>query len=170
MRKAIGKSVNPVRLIARIGVFSALAFVSSAFLAIPYPGGGYFSFGDAFILLSSFLFGPFVGASVGMISGACSDMMLASFAYIPFTLLAKASLGLCAGFAFKVSRNGVKWPLLFAGPALQVLVYLVSYWVFYGIGGMANSYFDLIQSFGCLLLALLLDLGIRKALKNRHIP
>ncbi len=170
MRKAIGKSVNPVKTIARIGVFSALAFVSSAFLAIPYPGGGYFSFGDAFILLSSFLFGPFVGASVGMLSGACSDMMLASFAYIPFTLFAKAALGLCAGFAYKVKGKGVKLLLLFAGPALQVLAYLVSYYVFYGVGGMANSYFDLIQSFGCLLLALLLDLGIHKALGKRHIP
>ena len=153
-------SLRDCALIATLG---ALAFVVGAVFPIPYPWGGYFNLGDAFTLTSGFLFGPLVGAGVGMLSGVLADAASGYFAFIPFTILAKCLLGLGAGL-FREHRI-IKYLSPIIGCGAEVLIYLLAYLLLYGPAGLLSSAFDLLQAYGCLLLAFPLSRLLKKALR-----
>ena len=153
-------SLRDCALIATLG---ALAFVVGAVFPIPYPWGGYFNLSDAFTLTSGFLFGPLVGAGVGMLSGVLADAASGYFAFIPFTILAKCLLGLGAGF-FREHR-AMKYLSPIIGCGVEVLIYLLAYLLLYGPAGLLSSAFDLLQAYGCLLLAFPLSRLLKKALR-----
>lgn len=76
--------------ITLIALFSALIFVVSAFLSIPYAGGaGYFNFSDLLILFSSATFSPEVGLISGIIGASMSDLYAGFANCIPFAIIAK---------------------------------------------------------------------------------
>ena len=165
MAKAANKPShrNSLRDCALIATLGGLAFVVSAVFPIPYPWGGYFNFGDAFILTSSMLFGPLIGAGVGILSGVLSDASAGYFLFIPFTILAKALLGLGAGL-FR-EKKIFKYVMPFFGCAAEVLIYLLAYLLLYGSAGLLSSAFDCLQAFGCLLLSFPLSHLAKKALR-----
>ncbi len=153
-------SLRDLALIATLG---ALAFVVGAVFPIPYPWGGYFNLSDAFTLTSGFLFGPLVGAGVGMLSGVLADAASGYFVFIPFTIAAKCLLGLGAGLFRNHKIMKYLSPVL--GCAFEVLIYLLAYWLLYGPAGLLSSAFDLLQAYGCLLLAWPLSHLLKKALR-----
>ncbi len=153
-------SLRDCALIATLG---ALAFVVGAVFPIPYPWGGYFNLSDAFTLTSGFLFGPLVGAGVGMLSGVLADAASGYFAFIPFTILTKCLLGLGAGL-FREHRI-MKYLSPIIGCGAEVLIYLLAYLLLYGPAGLVSSAFDLLQAYGCLLLAFPLSRLLKKALR-----
>lgn len=150
-----------------MAVFSALAFVLSSFLAIPYPGGsGYFNFADALTILASLLLGPIEGAFVGVFSGTMSDLYAGYVAYIPFTFLAKGLLGLLPGLLYNVLKKHkyLRYLGIIIAPACMVVTYMVAYYAFYGLGYLFNSLFDLAQGYGGAIIAAVLYFPIKKAL------
>jgi uncharacterized membrane protein len=164
------------RLIAKmtgVAIFAALSFVLTAFCMIPYPGGvGYFNFGDIVDILASFLFGPLEGMLVGMIGGVTSDLLLGG-AFALWTLFAKGLLGLSSGFFFVLLRKRKILRFLggLLGAALEVLVYMLAYYVMEGYGGLYQSAFDCLQAFGSFAVAipiylLLEKTGIPKSLET----
>ena len=149
-----------------VALFGALSYLLTALARIPYAGGnGYFNFGDAVDLLVAMVFGPLEGALVGILGGVLSDLTMGYAAYAPFTLAAKGLMGLVAGYLYIVLKNRkyIRFSSLFIGGLLEVLVYLIAYFVFLGAPGIVNSLFDLVQAFGSALLAIPLFLALEKS-------
>lgn len=80
----------------RVGItaaFIALAFVGTILIRIPIPAtGGYFNLGDTFVMAAALLYGPWVGALVGLIGPALSDAI-----GFPQYVLATAVVKFCEG-------------------------------------------------------------------------
>lgn len=152
-------------------LLAGLSFVLTSFLSIPYPGGGYFSFGDVVILLASYLLGPFYGVAVGAIAAPISDLYVGMGNFAPFSLLAKGLFALLAGWAYEKKGSKPLIVLLYALAALsQVLVYAVAYLALTGAFSL-SSLFDLVQAGGSLLLAGPLAAMVKAALphmRKRH--
>lgn len=148
-----------------VGIFSALCFVCTSFLQIPYAGGqGYFNVGDSISLLISLLIGPIDGMLVGMLGGALSDIFLGSAYFVPWTLLAKGLMCLVCGILFKVlnKRKTIRFIAPFLGSSLMVLVYLFSYIYLYGYGSLLSSCFDLLQALLASIVSILIYLPLEK--------
>ena len=89
-----------------IALFSALIFVVSAFLAIPYAGGaGYFNFSDILILFSSAYLGPEIGLISGIIGASMSDLYAGFACCIPFTIVAKGLEAIAFSLIFFIFRK-----------------------------------------------------------------
>ena len=57
-----------------VAAFATLAFVGTTVIRIPIPAtGGYFNLGDTFVMVAALLYGPGVGALVGLIGPAAAD-------------------------------------------------------------------------------------------------
>jgi uncharacterized membrane protein len=57
-----------------IAAFATLAFVGTLAIRVPIPAtGGYVNLGDTFVMAAALLYGPAVGALVGMIGPAAAD-------------------------------------------------------------------------------------------------
>lgn len=80
----------------RIGIvaaFATLAFVGTALIRIPIPAtGGYFNLGDTFVMTAALLYGPWVGALVGLIGPSAADAV-----GFPQFMLATAMVKFCEG-------------------------------------------------------------------------
>lgn len=144
----------------------AIAYLLTAFAQIAYPLGGYLNFGDAVILFASFLLGPFYGAFIGMIAGSLADLTLGGFAFIPFTIAAKGGEALLAGFLHKVFPKKTKWLSYVIGAIFMIAVYFFAYLLLYGVAGLLNSAFDLIQGSVAVILAISLEQIFKRIYKE----
>ena len=139
-----------------VAIFSALAYILTAFCLIPYPGGGYLNFGDVVTLFVSIVYGPIEGALVGMISGSMGDLTAGYAVYIPFTIVAKAVMGLSSGFLYIVlrKRKTLRFVSPFVGATLMIAVYMGAYAVIIGQGVYLASAFDCVQGYGMAILSI----------------
>lgn len=88
----------------RVGIvaaFATLAFVGTTVIRIPIPAtGGYFNLGDTFVMTAALLYGPWVGALVGLIGPTAADV-IGFPQFIPATAVVKllegGLVGLLAG-------------------------------------------------------------------------
>ncbi len=68
---------SEVSSLLRVGIvaaFATLAFVGTTVIRVPLPAtGGYFNLGDTFVMTAGLLYGPMVGAMVGLIGPALAD-------------------------------------------------------------------------------------------------
>lgn len=144
----------------------AIAYLLTAFAQIAYPLGGYLNFGDAIILFSSFLLGPFYGAFIGMIAGSLADLTLGGFAFIPFTIVAKGGEALLAGFLHKIFPKKIKWLSYILGAIFMIVTYFFAYLILYGVAGLVNSAFDLIQGSVAAILAISLEQIFKRIYKE----
>ena len=81
---------NLIYQISFTSILSALVFIATVFISIPYAGGaGYFNLSDALILFSCAYFGPTVGLLSGIIGCSLGDLFLGYASCIPFTIFAK---------------------------------------------------------------------------------
>jgi len=68
---------NQVKRLFQVGIiaaFATLAFVGTTLIRIPIPASaGYFNLGDTFVMIAALLYGPWVGAMVGLIGPAMAD-------------------------------------------------------------------------------------------------
>ena len=118
-----------------IAAFTALAFVGTTVVRIPIPAtGGYFNLGDTFVMAAALLYGPWVGALVGMIGPALADAI-----GFPQFVLATAVVKFCeGGVVGLLAGRGKRYspvPALAAGIAVLVLGYFVfEAWVYPWLG------------------------------------
>jgi uncharacterized membrane protein len=106
--------------------FIALAFVGTILIRIPIPAtGGYFNLGDTFVMAAALLYGPWVGALVGLIGPALSDAI-----GFPQYVLATAVVKFCeGGLVGLLSRQGKPWSSVLA-LAVGILVLVLGYYLF----------------------------------------
>ncbi|MCI1245595.1 MAG: ECF transporter S component [Bacilli bacterium] len=148
-----------------VAVFSALAFVLTAYCQIPYAGeAGYFNFGDVVTLFVAMVYGPLEGALVGIVAGSMGDFVAGYAAYIPFTVLAKGIMGLATGvlFVFLRKRRIMRFASPFVGATLMILVYMAAYAVLIGQGVYLGTAFDCVQGYGMAILSIPLTIGFFK--------
>lgn len=148
----MNKHRNVILKITFTALFSALIFVLTAFVAIPYAGGaGYFNFSDTLILFASAYFGPEVGIIAGIVGASLSDLYLGFANCIPFTILAKGLEGIVFSllFYFLRKRKYLKNIPFLIAPLFMVASY-IPYYLIYDDGAGAvtllSSCYDLIQA------------------------
>lgn len=88
---------NHTKRLVITAMLTAFCCVATMVVRIPSPTGGYLNMGDAVIILSALLLGPWMGAVVGGVGAAAADFLAGYAAYVPGTLVIKALMGLALG-------------------------------------------------------------------------
>lgn len=145
------KIKNLLYKISYISILSALIFICSAFIVIPYAGGaGYFNLSDALILFSTIYFGPVIGFFSGIIGASLGDFYGGYINCIPFTIVAKGLESIVCFFIYKMlyNKETLKNVMYYFSTFFMVLTYFIYYLVIYNgdfITSLTFSGFDLIQ-------------------------
>ncbi len=122
-------------------LFAALSCVATMVIRIPTPIGGYIHAGDAVVLLSAFLLGPWWGAAAAGLGSGLADLIAGYGLYVPGTFAIKFIVALLAGFL--LGCKSVKSPLARAiiagviGEIVMVLGYLAYEALILGYGAAA---------------------------------
>lgn len=144
-------------------LFVALSFIFTYFVKIPFPTGGYFNVGDAFIMLAAIIIDPLTGILVGALAGGLSDLFAGYVLFIPFTVLAKGLEALIAGFIYQRTRGLLRYVGVVIGPLVMVALYALSYIILFDKATMiANLPFDLAQAGIAIVLTIILLLLLEK--------
>ena len=162
------KTRNLIYQISFIALLSALVYVATVFISIPYAGGaGYFNLSDAVILFASAYFGPVVGLLSGIIGCSLGDLTLGYASCIPFTILAKSleAIAFIILFYFVKNRKFLKFFAFLIAPLFMVLGYIPYYLLFddgAGIYALVASLFDLVQALAGASIGFILYLAFEK--------
>ena len=130
-----------IRKLVFAALFAALSCVATMVIRIPTPIGGYIHAGDAVVLLSAFLLGPWWGAAAAGLGSGLADLIAGYGLYDPGTFAIKFIVALLAGFL--LGSKFVKSPLARAiiagviGEIIMVLGYLAYEALVLGYGAAA---------------------------------
>ena len=111
-----------------IAAFATLAFVGTTVIRVPIPAtGGYFNLGDTFVMTAALLYGPWVGALVGLIGPAAADAV-----GFPQFILATAVVKCCEGGLVGLlgARREDGKPRPVVALAVGVVILVAGYFVF----------------------------------------
>ena len=158
--------------IAAIAVMGALTTVATVVISIPFPAtGGYFNLGDAVVVATALIFGPFIGAIAGGIGSGLADVYLGYMAFAIPTTIIKGAEGYIVGYLAGKSegrtytRTLIAW---FAGGIVIVVGYWIAEAFFLGMGVQAATAEIIINIPQAI--ASLLGVGLSIAVKDRlHI-
>lgn len=135
--------MNKTHKLVTYSLLIALVCVGTMFIKIPVPAtNGYVNIGDAFIIISSLMFGPVAGMIAGGIGSAMADLLSGYAHFALFTLIVKGLEGYIIGWLF-VKFGGTKLSGMYSsliGVALMVFGYFVVE------TGMYSSYKVALQS------------------------
>ena len=122
------KDVKNLFQVGIIAAFATLAFVGTMVIKVPILAtGGYFNLGDTFVMTAALLYGPAVGALVGLIGPAAADAV--GFPqFILATAVVKCCEGGLVGLLGAPRESGRSRPVvaLFVG----ILVLVAGYFIF----------------------------------------
>lgn len=164
------KTHSTIKRLTLTSLCIAFTYIFTAFIKIPLFGGsGYFNLGDIFILLSSIYLGPINSLLVAIISSVMADLTVGAASFIPFTIIAKGGEAIIAALLFKKMPDKFGLFSLVLGALFIVPVYLFSYYIYYGLGYLINSIFDLIQALSCASLCYALYQTLEKLKINKYI-
>lgn len=91
------------------GMFAALICVATMIIHVPTPYGGYWHFGDCFVLIAGWVLGPWYGGAAAGVGSMFADLFLGSAYYMPGTFVIKAAMAILAAFiarAFLGKKSG----------------------------------------------------------------
>ena len=111
-----------------VAAFATLAFVGTTVIRVPIPAtGGYFNLGDTFVMAAGLLYGPVVGALVGLIGPAAADAV-----GFPQFILATAMVKFCEGGLVGLlgARRENRKPRPVMALVLGVFVLVAGYFIF----------------------------------------
>lgn len=157
--------MDPVKRLARAGVFAALICVTTAYiLHIPLAGGGYIHPGDAFVYLAACLL-PFPYAlGAAALGGAAADLLTAPM-WAPWTFVIK---GICV-LAFSRRSKTLLCPRNLLACGLGAVINLGGYyaaaWTLLGQRPALLAYLpgELIQAGASIFLFVILAVVIDRA-------
>lgn len=122
-------------------LFAALSCVATMVIRIPTPIGGYIHAGDAVVLLSAFLLGPWWGAAAAGLGSALADLIAAYSLYVPGTFVIKFIVALLAGFLLncRIVKSALARAVIAGviGETFMVLGYLAYEALILGYGAAA---------------------------------
>ncbi len=129
MESGVSYRSNKTFHIIMIAIMTALTTVVTVSVAIPFPTStGYLNFGDALVMISGMILGPFGGFFTGGVGSAFGDILLGYYHFVPITFMVKGIEGLIVGRASQLSRNKERlgvWDII--GLVLGSLAMLVGY-------------------------------------------
>ena len=124
------KQSSQMQQLFRVGVtvaFITLSFLGTAAIRIPIPAsGGYFNLGDTFVMAAALLYGPLVGAAVGMVGPSMADA-IGFPQFILATGVVKGIEGLLVGL---LSRQKPSTARVVLSLAVGIVVLVGGYFLF----------------------------------------
>lgn len=87
------------------GMFAALICVATIIIRIPTPYGGYWHFGDCFVLMAGWILGPWYGGAAAGIGSMFADLFAGAAYYMPGTFVIKALMAIIAAFIARAFLN-----------------------------------------------------------------
>lgn len=133
------------------GLFAAIIFVLTAFFPIPL-GHGYANAGDAFVVLSGIMLGPWAGLAASGVGSAMADLYLGYSVYAPATFVIKGLMAACAFLIYRAARTRKNIFLKTVLPyvvseIIMVLGYFLFETILFGIGvALADAIGNLLQA------------------------
>ncbi|MCK4779530.1 MAG: ECF transporter S component [Candidatus Lokiarchaeota archaeon] len=163
---------NNVLSISIIGIFAALICVLTMIISIPIPATqGFINIGDAGVMFTGLIFGPFIGGIAGGVGSALADIFLGYVIYAPATLIIKGLEGFLIGIIanpkyYYMKLNYRDFLAVVVGGLTMVFGYFI-YEIF--LWGFASALYEVILNgivqFGVAgVISLLLILGVRKSI------
>ncbi|MFX1328860.1 MAG: ECF transporter S component [Promethearchaeota archaeon] len=163
---------NNVISISIIGIFAALICILTMVISIPIPATqGFINIGDAGVMFTGLIFGPFVGSLSGGIGSALADIFLGYTIYAPATLIIKGLEGFLIGIIANPKHYYVKLNYrdilaVVVGGIIMVFGYFIYEIILWGF---ASALYEVILNgiiqFGISgMISLLLILAIRKTI------
>ena len=114
-----------IRKIVLCAFFAAMTCVATMAIRIPLPLTGYANLGDAIVLLSAFMLGPFFGALASGLGAVFADIYSGYAIYAPATFIIKALVAYVTAHLFrffsKKTKNTLS-PLFLSGFFGEVLM------------------------------------------------
>ncbi len=96
-----GRLMNKTQKLVTYSLLMALVCLGTMFIKIHVPAtNGYVNIGDAFIIISSLMFGPVAGMIAGGIGSAMADLLSGYAHFSVFTLVVKGIEGYIIGWLF----------------------------------------------------------------------
>lgn len=164
---------NTTKKIVWAGLLTALTTVSTMVIQVPSPTGGYINAGDALVVLTAFILGPFWGAMAAGLGSALSDILAGYVVYAPATFIIKGLMAFVACTLFKSGQGRAKLPMIILGCLAAETIMIAGYFLFtatllgYGWGAAAEIPGNCIQgAFGLVCGTLLVRLCMEKRLSN----
>lgn len=144
-------------------LFAALACVATMSIRIPTPGtSGYIHPGDAIVILSGAILGPWWGLLAAGIGSAMSDLIGGYFVYVPITFIIKGLIAMCTGLVFGAIGKSTKtrYIAVLIGGVIDIILvaggYFVCEFFIYGAGAAASIPANIIQGVGGLIISAVL--------------
>lgn len=126
------------KIVAFLSIMTPLVTATTLIFRVPIPATqGYFNLGDATVILTGIMFGPYPGLIAGGVGSALADIISGYPHYAPITFVAKGGEGAIAGFTFKkfYGRRRLKYASGLLGGAFMVASYFLFELQFFGLGG-----------------------------------
>lgn len=113
--------------------FMAVVTITTLFLRIPTPTGGYFNFGDVAVVFCGLLLGKRGGLIAGGFGSAIADILSGYAMFAPLTFIAKGIEGFICGIA-KDKKGFIYHFLPLVGSASIIISYFLGEWIMPQIG------------------------------------
>jgi uncharacterized membrane protein len=113
--------------------FMAVVTITTLFLRIPTPTGGYFNFGDVAVVFCGLLLGKRGGFLAGGLGSAIADILSGYAMFAPLTFIAKGIEGFICGFA-KNKKKVIYHILPLIGSGSIIITYFLGEWMMPQIG------------------------------------
>jgi uncharacterized membrane protein len=131
------KQLSATRQIVMTAMFAALTLLATFIIKIQTPTFGYIHLGDAFVLLSGFFLGPFLGGLAAGIGSALSDLLGGYAIWVPGTFAIKYFTAFVAAFVFgaltkKGTRKNFRVPGIVLSGVIGEIVMVAGYF-FYNV-------------------------------------
>ncbi|MBO5439863.1 MAG: ECF transporter S component [Clostridia bacterium] len=163
---------KPVKRLCICAMFTALIFVITVFVSVPAGPVGNINLGDAFIIIATFVLGPY-GAIAGGVGAMLADLISAYAIYAPATLVIKSLLAIACYYVYKVFKRIIRFDYIsrLIGAICGELVMVIGYFLYEGIlYGFANALisvpFNLIQGVTAVTLGTIVSFLL---LKNKTV-
>ncbi len=127
-------------------------------IQIPYGNGGYIHPGDAFVLLSGIILGPFYGGFAAGIGSMLADLLLTYVQYAPATFIIKTLAAAAGAYSFRyIRKNSVIVSGIFGGITVT-LGYIICDLILTGnfAAALAGAPFNIIQNIVGIILAVII--------------
>lgn len=114
-------------------LLAAFACVATMVIKIPSPLNGYINLGDAIVLVSAWVLGPFYGFLASALGSALADVLSGYAIYAPATFLIKGAMALIASFLYIVLSRKIKgiFSRILSGLSAEAIM-ILGYYVFEG--------------------------------------
>jgi uncharacterized membrane protein len=120
---------DKIKKLVFAAMFAALTCAATMVIQIPSPMEGYLNAGDALVLISAWVLGPWYGGAAAGIGSMLADLLTGYAYYAPATFIIKAAVAivasLLASVLVKLFRHRLPARLIgsFAGEIIMVLGY-----------------------------------------------